>query len=188
MDAVLAAIISAVVSVAVTLWLRRSERPKPDWIFASFRVPITASLAEYLRTERAGKDPNFMVMATNAGDGTAYQLEVEGIDADVTLFIKDNEDQRKFRVPAKLARVEPGEELGVLIWFHPSFDHSKVGFRLRWIQEPVRQMRYDEREVSLASPEAQPRRGLQVMVWLRRLRAVPNELLARLAHRPAKPE
>lgn len=143
-------------------------------------MQTTASLSAYFNQEWEGKQPNFLITATNAGDGTAYQLEVSSIECDATIFVKDSEDARGWRVPTKLAMVQPGEEVGILIWFHPVYEKSTVGVRLRWLREPVRHGRYDERELLLSDPEPQPLRGLQVAARLRSLRATATRIWARL--------
>jgi hypothetical protein len=170
-SATIAGVLAAIVSAGTVFFLRRRDRPEPDWIFSRLGVPLTASLAAHFQSNHAGKDPDFLIMVTNAGDGQAFQVEAAGLGSDVELFIRDEGDARGWRVPVKLARVQPTEEFGILIWFHPLHPQDSLGIRLRWLHAPVRHGRYGERELFLAHPEPEPRRNLLAKLWRRLSRA-----------------
>ena len=181
-EPITAAIVSVIVSTAVTLWLRRSDQPKSDWIFARLTMSGTLRDATHLSIKN-GRPPDFMATATNAGDGAAYKVGVRGVEADTSLFIKDSGDARGFRVPEHVAIVRPGEEVGVLIWFHPVHDKNKVAFRLEWTASPVRRMRTEQREVLLKDPEPQPRPDRIYRRLLQWGRSVPKAWRERWNHR-----
>ncbi|WGD38503.1 hypothetical protein [Lysinibacter sp. HNR] len=146
------AIVASFITVLVTLWLRKRDRPEPDWIFTSLEIHKNTALQQHLASHHERKDPDLMLIFTNAGDGQAFQLSLEGIGCDTELFIPDNTDVRGFRFSMTLARVQPQEDFSVFIWFHPLHTKDQIGVKLRWLLPPTRHGHYVEKLILLHDP------------------------------------
>lgn len=129
--AVIATAVSAFVSIALVLLFRRLDQPEPDWV-------VTGKPQLTSREEAVAKSGAWIRgRLHNAGDGTAFQLTVDGDHCQAFLY----EDMP--RRPAGLnelpfiALVRPGEQQQISISCERE-EWDRAAVVVTWIGSPTR--------------------------------------------------
>lgn len=147
--------VAAFVSMAVTLWLRRSDRPQAFWVAAHLTIATPSRPSTSIEHVLAAAPPAASFVASNAGDADAYSVHLEGIDCDPYFLITDDDDPRGGWLTQVRTRVRSGEELNIIVRPLPGrpFRKEKAIVRLIWLRAPVRHMKYEAQEFDAARPE-----------------------------------
>lgn len=133
----IAASISAT-AMGATLWLRRRDRPEPDWLVDRGAIEVGRKLKPWVTRPGENPDPDLVAMVTNVGDGAAYRVEVTGVGCEIRTLQVDDTDKRGANLSAVVARVEPGDTFVVLIWSDFGSLPSERSLQINWRYSPTR--------------------------------------------------
>lgn len=133
----IASVLAGLFATAVTLWLRRADRPEPDWAFFNAQGAI-AGVNE-------GLHATFAAVVGNAGDGSAFRLVASAQGCEATLQESAN-GSRFTEVPLML----PGARLLLRAKLAPGARWEDASFTLTWTASPTRQKKRESQRFALS--------------------------------------
>jgi hypothetical protein len=121
------------------MYLQRRERPEPEWVISLVRQ------APYSGDQGPNTEQALKLRLANAGDGPAFQIEVEGTNCTHLTFANDKDE-----VQTRTALMPAGDS--IIFWVMALVgDLDRVRLTLRWTDPPTRLRR--RRELTFAASE-----------------------------------